>query len=82
MEFGLFLRNFAQLLLFALAMLVLGRMLVSWVDPVGRNQASAFLIQTTEPLLAPVRRILPPTGMIDLSATLVFIGLMALARSI
>ena len=29
---------------------------MSWVDPTGRRQVSAFLFQTTEPILGPVRR--------------------------
>lgn len=70
-----FLLTFVQFLLMALWALVLGRMLMSWFDPGGRNQVSAFLIQATEPLLAPVRRLLPPTGMIDWSSFIVLIAL-------
>ncbi len=59
--------NFLQLLVTVLWILVLGRVVVSWVDPMGRNQVSGFLIQATEPMLAPIRRLLPQTGMIDFS---------------
>jgi YggT family protein len=76
-----FLVNFLQLLLVALWVLVLGRMLMSWVDPSGRNQVSAFLIQATEPMLAPVRRMLPQTGMIDWSGFIVLIVLGVLMRA-
>jgi len=76
-----FLVNFLQLLLVALWVLVLGRMLMSWVDPTGRNQVSAFLIQATEPMLAPVRRMLPQTGMIDWSGFIVLIVLGVLMRA-
>ena len=71
-----FFLNFLQFLLMAIWALVIGRMLMSWVDPTGRNQVSAFLIQVTEPILAPVRRLLPRTGMIDWSGFIVviFIG--------
>jgi YggT family protein len=75
-----FLRNFVELLLLALFVLVFARVLISWVDPLGRNQASSFIIQTTEPILAPVRRMLPQTGMIDFSATIVLLILFALMR--
>ncbi len=64
-----------QFLLFALWALVLGRMLMSWVDPQGRNQLSIFLIRATEPILAPVRRLLPRTGMMDWSGFIVLIVL-------
>jgi YggT family protein len=78
---GAFLLNFVQLLLMTIWALVLGRMVMSWVDPTGRNRVSALLIQATEPILAPVRRMLPPTGMIDWSGFLVLIVLGALWRA-
>jgi YggT family protein len=70
---GAFLLNFLQFLLWALWALIFGRMIMSWVDPMGRNQISSFLYQTTEPILAPVRRMLPQTGMIDWSGFIVLI---------
>ena len=76
-----FVLNFVQFLLMALWALVLGRMLMSWVDPGGRNQISAFLIQTTEPLLGPVRRALPSSGAIDWSGFVVLIVLGFLWRA-
>jgi YggT family protein len=77
-----FILNFVQFLLMALWALVLGRMLMSWVDPSGRNQVSRFLIQSTEPMLAPVRRMLPATGMIDWSSFIVLIVLGFLWRAL
>jgi YggT family protein len=77
---GAFVQNFISFLLTALFVLVFARVIVSWIDPMGRNQASAFIIQTTEPILAPVRRALPQTGMIDFSATIVLLVLFALMR--
>ena len=77
---GAFLQNFVSFLLTALFVLVLARVLVSWFDPMGRNAASAFVIQTTEPILAPVRRALPQTGMIEFSPTIVLLVLFALMR--
>jgi YggT family protein len=76
-----FVLTFFQLLVTVLWALVLGRMLMSWVDPTGRNQVSAFLIQATEPMLAPVRRMLPQTGMFDWSGFIVLIVLIVLMRA-
>jgi YggT family protein len=76
-----FLANFLQLLLIALWALVFGRMIMSWVDPTGRNQISVLLFQATEPILAPVRRMLPQTGMIDWSGFIVLIILGFLWRA-
>jgi YggT family protein len=78
---GAFVTNFIQFLLMALWALVLGRMLMSWVDPMGRRQISSMLIQATEPLLAPVRRLLPQTGMMDWSGFIVLVVLGVLWRS-
>jgi YggT family protein len=74
--------TFVQFLLAALWLLVLGRMLVSWVDPEGRNAASGLLVGTTEPFLAPVRRVLPHDGAIDWSGFLVLIVLGFLWRAV
>ena len=79
--FSSFLANFIQFLLIALWALVFARMMMSWVDPTGRNRISAFLIQTTEPILAPVRRLLPKSGMIDWSGFVVLIVLGMLWRA-
>jgi len=76
----MFLRNFVEFFLLALFVLIFARVLVSWIDPMGRNRASTFIIQTTEPILAPVRRALPQSGMVDFSATIVLLVLFALMR--
>jgi YggT family protein len=77
-----FLANFIQLLVIALWLLILGRVIISFVDPQGRQPLSGFLISATEPILAPVRRLLPPTGMLDLSPLIVMLLLSALVRVI
>ncbi len=68
-------RSILELFLLALTLLILGRVLISWVDASGRSQLSRFLYQATEPILAPVRRVLPPMGMLDLSPMIVIIVL-------
>lgn len=78
---GAFIGNFLQFLFIALWALVFGRMIMSWVDPMGRNQVSSFLIQAAEPILAPVRRLLPQTGMIDWSGFIVLLILGFLWRA-
>lgn len=54
-----------RLIIVLLWLLVLGRVLLSWVDPMGRTQVGRILIQLTEPFLAPIRSVLPRTGMFD-----------------
>ena len=76
-----FVRNFLSILLVAIWLLILGRVLTSWFDPARRNQVSRYLVQATEPILAPVRRFLPQTGMFDLSALIVLLLLGVLMRA-
>jgi YggT family protein len=78
---GVFFGNLIQFTLIALWLLILGRVLISWVDPMGRSQIGAMLINTTEPILAPIRRLIPPMGGIDLGPLLLLIVLSALWRS-
>jgi YggT family protein len=75
-----FVQIFFGMIILILWLLVLGRVLISWVDPTGRTQLGGFLIQATEPILAPVRRIMPPTGMFDFSSFIVLVILGVLMR--
>src|ERR1035441_9437486 len=58
-------------LLFIMYWLILIRALLSWVNPDPFNPLVQFLMRTTEPVLEPVRRLLPPLG-IDISPIIVF----------
>ena len=46
---------------------------LSWVAPHSNHPGIALLHQLTEPVMAPVRRLLPPIGGLDLSPILVFV---------
>jgi YggT family protein len=69
-----------RLVVVLLWLLILGRVLVSWVDPMGRTQAGRLLVQLTEPMLAPIRSVLPRTGMLDLSPLVLLLVLGVLLR--
>jgi YggT family protein len=69
-----------RLAILILWLLVLGRVLLSWVDPMGRTQLGRTLIRLTEPVLAPIRSVLPRTGMLDLSPLVLFLVLGVLLR--
>jgi YggT family protein len=56
-------------------MLVL-RAILSWVSQ-GRSPVDYVLLQLTEPMLAPIRRIIPPLGGLDLSVLVLFLILQA-----
>ena len=55
--------------------LVIIAAVISWVNPDPRNPIVQFLYRSTEPILRPFRRLLPPgrTGGIDFSPLLVIL---------
>lgn len=56
--------------------------ILSWVNPGTYNPAVNLLHSITEPVLRPVRRLLPPMGGMDLSPLLAILGLEVLRRLI
>ncbi|WP_306519087.1 YggT family protein [Rheinheimera sp.] len=50
------------------------RAILSWFSQ-GRNPMEHLLHQLTEPLLAPIRRIIPPVGGLDMSVLVLLLGL-------
>ena len=64
---GEFVSTFINILASALYVAILARVIVSWVAPSSENPIVAVIYQITEPVLAPLRRVLPSFGMIDLS---------------
>ena len=64
---------------------LLARIILSWfpMQP-GTSMASiaSIIYQVTEPVMGPVRRIIPTIGMIDISPIVVFFGLRILQSAI
>lgn len=54
---------------FALIVMII----LSWVAPQASHPAALLVMQLVEPIMAPVRKVIPPLGMIDLSPIVVFI---------
>ncbi|MFO7681991.1 MAG: YggT family protein [Chloroflexota bacterium] len=65
--------------------LIFARFVISWVRPDPYHPTWGKVVQVvyqlTEPLLAPIRRLLPATGMIDWSPMILLLGIWVL-RSI
>jgi YggT family protein len=57
--------------LYALIILILIRVVFSWISPYPNNSVYRFVFQLTEPILGPVRRRLPPISGMDLSPLVV-----------
>ena len=54
--------------------IIIGRALISWVNPDPYNPIVTFLYRATKPVLAPIRRWIPLRGMgIDISPILVIL---------
>jgi YggT family protein len=54
--------------------IIIGRALISWVNPDPYNPIVTFLYRATEPVLAPIRRWIPLRGMgIDISPIIVIL---------
>jgi YggT family protein len=72
-------------LLYAFIIVLLVRVIFSWVSPFPTNAVSRLAYQVTEPVLAPIRRRLPPVSGMDLSPlvlTLVIYFVIAALRNI
>jgi len=65
-----------QILTYAL----IARALLSWFDPRGQWTISRLLADVTEPVIAPLRRVIPPVGMLDLSFIVAIILIQVLQR--
>lgn len=57
--------------------MIIIRAILSWVSQ-GRNPIDHLLFQLTEPLMAPIRRVIPAMGGLDFSAMIVILILYAL----
>ena len=60
-------------------LLIIARVILSWVaSPTSRNPVVQLIRNVTEPILAPIRSILPRTGMFDLSPMLALFAIQVL----
>jgi YggT family protein len=54
---------------------IMARIILSWVRVDPYHPVSVFLFRVTEPILAPLRNIIPPIGMLDISPIVAIIVL-------
>lgn len=71
------LMNFVTILAQALNIAIFARVIMSWLPLNPENPIVRVLLSLTEPILGPIRRIMPRMGMLDLSPffALILIGL-------
>lgn len=64
---------FVNLFFTLLNLAILARVLLSWVRVNPYHPAVELLYQITEPILAPLRRVIPSIGMVDISPIIALI---------
>jgi YggT family protein len=68
--------------LYAFMIVLLVRVVFSWMSPFPTNPVSRFAWQVTEPVLAPVRRWIPPVSGLDLSPLVVWLVVIFIVRAL
>ena len=62
-----------------------GRAVLSWFPVRGGTflaSLNTLLFELTEPVLRPIRKVIPPMGMFDMSFLVVFVGLLILQSAL
>jgi YggT family protein len=72
--------SFIDLFFYALSLAILIRVIVSWLNVNPYNPLVSFIYQVTDPILVPLRRIIPPLGMIDVTPIIALILLSLLQQ--
>ncbi len=68
-----FLFGFIRIVCQVLTIAIFLRAILSWFSPTPTNMATVILYRVTEPLLAPLRRIIPRAGMLDFTPLIAII---------
>lgn len=61
-------------LLYYMSLIIAFRAIISWVSPDPRNMIVQLVYVITEPVLEPLRKLIPPIGIIDFSAFIAMIA--------
>ena len=64
----------------ALTLILIARALLSWFDPGMRSSVGKILVDFTEPILGPIRRMIPSAGGLDFSPIIAIILLQFVER--
>lgn len=80
MDVGLVLYQTINYFFNIVQLLIVARIILSWIPQLRANQIGEFIYGITEPILAPFQRLIPPMGMIDLSPMVAFIVLLILQQ--
>nr|ALG05233.1 hypothetical protein 5E7_012 [uncultured bacterium 5E7] len=78
----MYLANFIELLINILVIAIFLRAIISWFRLAPDNPINVILVQVTEPILSPLRRVVPSLGMFDLTPWIAMILLQFLGQLI
>lgn len=79
---GDFVIQFVRILAIILQVAIIGRALISWFPVNPENPLVRVLNEITEPILAPLRRVIPRFGMLDLTPMIAIIILMVVQQAL
>jgi YggT family protein len=68
-----FLISFVNILFWVLNLAIFARVLFSWINPNPYNPLVSLVYQITDPILDPLRRIVPAVGMFDITPIVAWI---------
>ena len=74
-----FLLNFLELLAEVLTLAILIRVIMSWFSQGSTNMLTNMIYQVTEPILSPLRRVIPKVGALDFTPVVAVILLQVIA---
>ena len=77
-----YLRTFLSVLLNILWLAILIRVILSWFPVDQSNPIIRIVWEVTEPVLSPIRRVIPRIGMFDLSPLAAFLVISFLAQAL
>jgi YggT family protein len=77
-----FVITFISMLLQVLSLAILIRVLLSWVDPRANMRVTQIMHEVTEPILGPIRSVMPSVGMFDFSPIVAILLLQAIGTAL
>ena len=72
--------QFVNVLSIVLHVAILGRVIISWLPISSENPIVVMLYQVTEPILGPIRAVLPRMGMLDFSPIVAILLIVVIQR--
>ncbi len=78
MDIGQILLTTSDLFFYLMTILILGRVLLSWLPQYRYSQIGQFIYTVTDPVMRPIQNLIPPLGMIDISPIIASVALQVL----